>query len=335
MYEKDIDKIIMFDTSIASDNIGDEIIMNSVYKEMSQIFEQYMVLKHSTHTPIMHLFQLLSKSDPAFRYYSDAKYKFIGGSNIFKPTLRVRRADWNINAFDSRFYKGAITIGCGSSFGSSFQTDKYTKSLYKKILNADYYHSVRDDKTKMFLESLGLKAINTGCVTLWSLTKEHCNQIPKTKGNKAVFTLTGYKSDVENDKKLVDIITQNYEDVYFWPQSIGDMAYYKSLIGTDTNIKILNPNLHAFENLLDQGDVDYIGTRLHGGICAMQHKCRSIIISIDNRAEDMNEKNNLRCIKRENIGSELNSRINGNEATSINVDFEMIQKWKEQFLING
>lgn len=332
MFENDVDKIIMFDTSIASDNIGDEIIMNSVYKEMSQILDKYMVLKHSTHTPVMHLFQLLSKSDPAFKYYTDAKYKFIGGSNIFKQTLRVRRADWNINAFDRRFYQGAITIGCGSSFGSSFLTDKYTEKIYKKMLNGDYYHSVRDDKTKLFLESLGLKAINTGCVTIWSLTEEHCNKIPRCKGENAVFTLTGYKPDIENDKKLVDIIRHNYEKVYFWPQSIGDMSYFRLLVGMENNIKILNPNLNAFESILDMGDVDYIGTRLHGGICALQHKCRSIIISIDNRAEDMNVKNNLRCIKRENIGAELNSRINENEITSINVDFDMIRKWKEQFL---
>lgn len=332
IYKNDVEKIIMYDTAIASDNIGDEIIMNSVYKEMQPILESYMVLRHSTHTPIMHLFQLLSKKDPAFSYYSDAKYKFIGGSNIFKQTLRVRRADWNINIFDYLFYKDVITIGCGTSFGVSFKTDKYTKKLYKKILNSEYYHSVRDDKTKKFLESLGVKAINTGCVTMWSLTEEHCKEIPDSKSKKVVFTLTGYKPDIKNDEKMIDIIVGNYNEVYFWPQSIGDLSYFKLLTNSKKNIKVLNPNLYAFEKLLDAGNIDYIGTRLHGGICALQHKCRTIIISIDNRAEDMNEKNNLRCIKRRNIEKELFERINEKRSTSIIVDFEMIQKWKEQFL---
>ena len=332
IYENDIDKIIMYDTSIASDNIGDEIIMNSVYREMQPILESYMVLKHSTHTPVMHLFQMMSKKDPAFSYYSGAKYKFIGGSNIFKKTLRVRRPDWNINIFDYLFYKDAITIGCGSSFGASFQTDTYTKKLYTKILNSNYYHSVRDDKTKMFLESLGLKAINTGCVTMWSLSEEHCSKIPHCKGKRAVFTLTGYNPDSVNDKKMIDIILDNYKQVYFWPQSIGDMGYFRSLERDENNIIIINPNLRAFESLLDEGDIDYIGTRLHGGICALQHKCRSIIISIDNRAEDMNDKNNLRCIKRKNIENELSLRINEKMETSIVVDCELIQKMKEQFL---
>lgn len=331
IYKNDIAKVIMYDTSIASDNIGDEIIMNSVYREMQPILESYMVLKHSTHTPVMHLFQLLSKKDPAFSYYFDAKYKFIGGSNILKKTLRVRRADWNINAFDYLFYKDAITIGCGSSFGTSFQTDKYTKNLYKKVLNSNYYHSVRDNKTKMFLESLGLKAINTGCVTMWSLTEKHCREIPDSKGYKAVFTLTGYKPDRVNDKKMIDIVLNNYDEVYFWPQSIGDMGYLRSLEMNEKCI-VINPNLHAFEKLLDKGNIDYIGTRLHGGICALQHKCRSIIISIDNRAEDMNDKNSLRCIKRPNIEKELPMRINEKMQTSIVVDFESIRKWKEQFL---
>ena len=199
-------------------------------------------------------------------------------------------------------------------------------------MNSKYYHSVRDDKTKCFIESLGLKAINTGCVTMWSLTEEHCNSIPDIKGNNAIFTLTGYKPDKINDKKMIDIILDNYDKVYFWPQSIGDMGYLRSLKVLEKDIIVVNPNLCAYEKLLDRGNIDYIGTRLHGGICALQHKCRSIIVSIDNRAEDMNSKNNLRCIKRENIEHELPFRINEKMPTSIVVDFELVQKWKEQFL---
>ena len=157
-----VETIVIFDTAVATDNIGDEIIMESIHKEMNDIFSQYMMLKYSTHTPIMHFFQSLKKSDPQFEYFNKTKYKFIGGSNIFKKRLLCRRADWNINLFDIPFYKNVITIGCGTSFSDGFQIDKYTKWLYSKILSKKYIHSVRDEKTKKFIESIGGKAINTG-----------------------------------------------------------------------------------------------------------------------------------------------------------------------------
>ena len=327
----DVKKIVMFDTSIASDNVGDEIIMNSVYREMNDILKGRMVLKHSTHTPIMHLYQMISHGDPAFDYYRNAEYRFIGGSNIFKKSLFVRRADWNINIFDRKFYKDVITIGCGSSLGLSLKVDKYTALIYKSILNKEYFHSVRDEKTKMFLESLGLKAINTGCVTLWSLTPERCKNIPISKRRNVIFTLTGYNRDVVNDQLMVDIIQNNYDQVYFWPQSIGDLQYYCEL-NRDERVIVINPDLKSFENILDNNDVDYVGTRLHGGICALQHGCRSIIISIDNRAEDMDQSSNLRCIKRSEIGRTLDARINESVCTDIHIDQKRIDDWKGQFV---
>lgn len=329
---KDIDKVVMFDTAIGSDNLGDEIIMNAVYREIKEIIEPYILIKQSTHTPIMHLYQLLSFNDPVFNYYNEAKYKFIGGSNIFKKTLIARRADWNINLLDKRFYKGSITIGCGSSLDDTLKLDSYTKKLYKSILNDKYIHSVRDEKTKRFLESLGLKAYNTGCVTLWSMTPEMCENIPKQKSKSVVFTLTGYNPDYKNDKKMLDILVDNYEKIYFWPQSIGDLSYLKKIWLNKNNVFIIKPCLKAYEELLDSKSIDYIGTRLHGGICALQHMRRAIIITIDNRAEDMNETNNLRCIKRNSIDSLLEKRINEYAGTKINVNIDLIKSWKEQFI---
>ena len=50
----------------------------------------------------------------------------------------------------------------------------------------------------------------------------------------------------------------------------------------------MSPTLEAFDNLLESEiDLDYIGTRLHAGIRAIQKKRRSIIIGVDNRALEM------------------------------------------------
>ena len=304
--------------------------MKSVFSEMSFLFDDHFVMQFSTHTPIMHCYQHISKYDSEYDYFDYAKYKFIGGSNIFKRSVRVIRSDWNINAFDYRFYKDVITIGCGSSLKDSFSTDYYTKNLYGKILNKKYFHSVRDEKSKKLIENLGGRAINTGCVTLWSLTREHCERIPVEKNDCVVFTLTGYKRDVENDQYLVNTLNRLYDEVYFWPQSIGDYPYLCSLSGIK-DIKIIPANLDAYEKILKQGNIDYCGTRLHGGVFAIKNGNRSIIISIDNRAEDMDLSNNLNCINRKELQTHLERRIMGKFETNIIVDRSRIEDFKAQF----
>ena len=65
--------------------------------------------------------------------------------------------------------------------------------LLKILLSKTYLHSVRDEYTKDMLERIGIKnVINTGCPTMWSLTEEHCKQIPIKKSNSVVFTITDY-----------------------------------------------------------------------------------------------------------------------------------------------
>lgn len=79
-------------------------------------------------------------------------------------------------------------------------------------------------------------------------------------------------------------------------------------------------------------NIDYVGNRLYGGIYALQHKCRTIIISIDYRAECMSSDYSFECLKRDDIATALEERINSVWTTSITgIDFKKINKWKEQF----
>lgn len=206
----------------------------------------------------------------------------------------------------------------------------YTRKLYDKVLNHNYVHSVRDEKAKNFLENLGFQALNTGCPALWGLTEEHCKNIRIEKANRVVFTLTNYIKDEINDRKMIDCLLRNYEEVFFWSQSIADLKYMCSL-GSFSKIKIIPPNLEAYENILNT-EIDYIGNRLHGGIFALQHSCRTIIIEIDYRVREMKETYILPSIKRTEIGIQLSDMINDNWATKpIGINLEIIQKWKAQF----
>ena len=197
-------------------------------------------------------------------------------------------------------------------------------------MSKEYIHSVRDENTKIFLEKLGFTAINTGCCTLWDLTSQHCKDIPKIKSDTVVFTLTDYSKNIEKDQQLIDILKKKYKKIYFWPQGLEDYDYFKSLDNIN-NIKMLGPSLEEYETFLKNNDCDYVGTRLHGGIKALQLKKRSIIISIDNRARNMGRDYNLVCIERNDIYN-LNNLIDSEIETNITLDFEKINQWKSQFI---
>ena len=91
------------------------------------------------------------------------------------------------------------------------------------------------------------------------------------------------------------------------------------------------PNLSEYDEILKK-EIDYIGNRLHGGIFALQHKCRTIIIGIDYRVEEMGKNFSLPYLMRGNIENELNKKIMSEWKTEIKgINFELIKKWKQQF----
>lgn len=321
-------KIVMFDTSYSTQNMGDFIINKAINNEMNWLLSDSFVVRYSTHTPISKFFQNFHKN-PISSYCHLADYKFICGTNIFKYNLFHLCPDFNINLSDIKNYKSCIAVGCGVA-PEGCRLNGYTKYIYKRILSKEYIHSVRDEATKIFLEGLGFRAINTGCPTMWGLTKEHCSKIPLKKSKDVVFTLTDYKRDSENDKKLIEILVKNYENVYFWIQGSNDYEYLSTLCDLK-KINIINPNLDSYEKFLDNHDVDFVGTRLHAGICAMQHFKRTIIISVDNRADDIKKTHNIVTVQREDIVNKLGDMINSEFPTDINIDLENIETWKAQF----
>ncbi len=244
-------------------------------------------------------------------------------------TLFYLSPDWNINFTSIEYYRKSIAIGCGITKNAK-KSDLYTKYIYKHILHKNYIHSVRDERTKKYLEELGFEAINTGCPTLWSFTKEFCSKIKTEKTDEVVFTLTDYNRNIIQDKKLIDILQKNYKKLYFWIQGFDDYDYLKSLIST-TEIEIIPHDLKYYEEILKKPNINYVGTRLHAGIYAMKHGIRSIIISIDNRADDMKETYNLNVISRDQIDDNLSNLINSSFKTEIRINEDNIRKWKDQF----
>lgn len=319
--------IIMFNTATGSQNMGDYIICESAEREMNFLLKDNFVVNYATHTPIVHNYQQFRKN-PIVKFSDSADYKFIEGTNILQYNMIRPWANLNINLFNTRPYKDVILIGAGVNPNTE-KMNAYTSFLFKKILNKNYYHSVRDEKAKAKLEELGLNVINTGCPTLWMLTEEHCKKIPTKKSKKVIFTLTDYCMDIEKDQQLIDLLNKNYEEVYFWVQGSEDLEYFNSFKNVE-NIHIVGPNLPEYKKVLQSGDIDYIGTRLHAGVYAMQNFVRSIILIVDNRARDMKKSYNLPAIERDSI-NQLDELINSDFSTNVEIDQDSINLWKSQF----
>ena len=327
-----MEKAISFDTAIGTSNIGDIVILESLETQLEPLLRQCFVVRYATHLKNFNFLTYLRLR--AKRRYADAcDYKFIMGTNLLSYDIFNTRRQWQIGLLTWPLYKNVVVAGVGTTQGKRRLT-AYSKFIYKKILSKKYIHSVRDEESRELLESIGIKAINTGCPTLWKLTPEFCRQIPTGKAGACAFSLSGFKDqlDLEKDGKMLAILKQNYEKLYFWCQTTEDEKYLDTFPETADITRIYN--LDVFGQLLDKGNIDYVGTRLHGGIFALQHKVRSIIISIDHRARGFRETNHIVTLERDEI-EKLDDMINSEFRTEIVLKQENIDKWKSQFLSRG
>lgn len=325
--------IALLDTSVMSFNIGDQIIMESARKGLASIIDNNFVVNFPTHSPLFHWWELsLRHKDSLSTNLAKLDLKFVCGTNLLEKNMKKRKNTWNMHRLDGHYIRDFILVGVGTD-GLNSITNKYTEKLYKTILSNKYIHSTRDENTKKFLNSLGFEAINTGCPTLWKLNDRHCKSIPTMKSDKVVFTITDYMPDRENDRKMIDILLKNYKQIFCWLQGSQDIDYLKEIDIGDSKgrIQYIAPSLEAYDNFLDNNECDYVGTRLHAGIKAMQKKHRAIIIGVDNRARDMNETYNLNYLERNNIRL-LTEMIYSKIETRINIDEGKIESFLKQFI---
>lgn len=259
---------------------------------------------------------------------------FVLGTNLLRNKIRFRgrKNQWAINFYDCLFMKPAILMGVGWNKYSG-KIDLKSKFFYKRALNDKYTHSVRDNYTKQKLFECGIEnVINTGCPSLWCLSEKHTEQLPTQKARNVVFTLTDNTRSIEEDCKLIDILISHYEEVLFWPQGSEDLEYFHSLKNLKkSRIQILSCHLNSLDKALNINDIEYVGTRLHAGIRAIQKKKRSLIISIDNRATEMHKDFNLPVIGRNELEL-LPLKIETDRITSLNIPLESIKTWKDQFM---
>lgn len=312
-------KISVFDTTISDYNLGNQIIMDSIYRHLYDIFPEDFFFKIPTMDITKNTIQYIKWSDLIF----------FGGTNSLNAHMEFYR-QWGVTLKNYRKIKNVILMGIGW-WQYEGNVSFYTKFILRRVLNKNIIHSTRDFYTVGKLKEIGFtNVINTGCPTLWDLTEEHCKKIPQNKADDVIFTITDYAKNIKRDSDLILLLIKNYKRVFVWIQGMGDYDYIQKIKGAN-NIYFLNPNLQSFDEFLKINKVDYVGTRLHAGIRALQFNRRTIIIGIDNRAIEMKKDFNMPVIDQKEI-NKLESIINSNFETKISIPVENIKIWKNQFI---
>jgi polysaccharide pyruvyl transferase WcaK-like protein len=313
--------VVILDPAAGCTNIGDEIISSAVQDVIRECSsDMTRIVRFSVH-------QKLSRSQlSAIR---EADLVIAGGSNLINLRfIPLRDARWNNSLRGLLKLRDVWLLGVGwKSYDDS--SNWLGRFLYKRAISGTVLHSVRDSFSQDMLRRHGItNVINTACPTMWSLDERLLSRVPKGKSETAVFTLTDYSRDSSQDGLLISAIKRNYRDVFFWPQGFSDLQYLQTF-STD-GIKVLRPTLAAFDEILSTSDgIDYVGTRLHAGIRALQHGRRASIVAVDNRASEISRDCGIPVVPREAV-DEIDSYIRDDLELRISLPWENIEAWKEQ-----
>lgn len=310
---------IVFDTAIGSSNLGDHIIMDAVNGVVEELFADDFVIHIATHQRI-HPLDL-----PTLRKYDLA---LVGGTNLLKND-NMRGSQWKVGIKDLvALRKKAVLLGVGWWQYQDREISAYSKLLYRSLLSDRYKHAVRDSYTQAKLRSIGIRnVINTGCPTVWGLDEAHCAAINPAKQPVVVTTITDYMREPTHDRQMLETLKQEYDEVHVWLQGSKDLQYVSQLCD---GLQFIAPKLSAFDRFLENTPCDYVGTRLHAGIRALQKQRRALIIGIDNRALEMQKDIQLPVLERKKIAG-LGRQIQRIEPVLLRIDHASIRQWKSQF----
>lgn len=320
--QQDNGEMVVFNTSLETENLGDYIIMQYCKEVLRSLFGNRELIEISTH-------RIPSVEEE--KSVRDTKLKFVCGTNLLTSHIE-QWWNWRLpDGFRKKLaYRNVIFMGVG---WNTYQDEcsNYSKLIYRSILNPSVLHSARDQYTEQMLKRAGItNVINTGCPTMWKLRPEFCQDIPRDKAIDVITTITDYRRDISNDNLMLEILSRNYQNVYLWLQGRYDEEYLR-LLNRPDNLRIIPRSLEAYREKLIQGKVDYVGTRLHAGIYALNHKVRSCVIAVDNRAIEIGKDTNLPLVLRENIRMELEQKIKGAFSTEIRINETNIRVFMEQF----
>lgn len=303
-----------FDPSIGSRNTGDEIIADAVEKELRLVAPMVTILRFPTQT-------WLSRQER--KTLSACNHFIVGGTNLLNGNI-----PWYLQWKLDPQVVGAIS-GRTSLLGVGWwqydnEPNALSEFLWKRILSKGA-HSVRDEYTQGILKSIGIAGEYTACVTMWDLAPT--TKFSEKRPSSVLMTVTDYHRDAVSDSKLIRGLRARYENVVAWPQSIRDVKYLQTL---DRSMQLLDPKLSSFNDALKSGEFDYVGTRLHAGVRALQVGVKSTIVAVDNRAREIARSTGLPVIGRGLKVADWSLVDDRNELRLV-IPGQGVERWRESF----
>ena len=153
-------KVSIFDPSILSYNLGNEIISNSINKFISENLNDSFVIK------LQYTERLRKKSKT---HIQNSDLVILAGTNSLSSNM-FSLEQFPIQPFDLISINNILLCGVGW-FQYQNKPNLVNRKLLKILLRKDMTHSVRDTYTKRMLNSIGINnVINTSCPTVWDIT---------------------------------------------------------------------------------------------------------------------------------------------------------------------
>lgn len=318
-----IRQICLLDTGVGSRNMGDHIIVDSIKHHLRHVFPDAIFVNVPTHEYL---------GSESLKLMDSSDIRLVCGTNLLASHMDEYK-QWKLGGLEFAAMREVTLMGCGW-WQYQEAPNQYTELLLNRILSSRTIHSVRDSYSVEKLAGLqGKTVVNTTCPTLWGLTPAHLQGVPDGMSRDVVTTLTDYKADPVADSYMLEHLSQRYRTVYVWIQGTGDYQYLKRLLPRDPGrIRVVPATLEAYDRLLTSSlELDYVGTRLHAGVRALQKKRRALILAVDNRAREISADTQLPCLPRERAVAELEPLVERFSARDIRLPVKSINRWINQF----
>lgn len=303
----------MIDPSISSFNVGDKIVSHYCERHLKQIFPDAFFIKVSAYNKV---------DDRTIEIIRQSEHIFFCGTAPITSEISFR---WPIERWD---YSRKVTM-MGVGWNNTAEPDLTSRAvqIYDSNLSQNYYHAVRDNLSKDKLGYINRLFVNTSCPSMWDINKL---RIDNKKYNWVVFTLNSARSNAYFDQKIYKMLMKKYEGrVIFFAQSPKDYGYFMSIMN-EKPAHICQSSFEAYSDVLRHG-CDYVGTRLHGGIHALNHYLKTVIVGVDNRAVSLADDFGLPVIEyQQGIDYMIEQKLSNYEI-NIELPTDNIQKWKDQF----
>ena len=309
--------IVLVDPGMKSTNLGDQIISDAVHREF---VDPLRSAGREVRTIPMHG----HLSDDSRALLRDADEVVVSGTNLLADNMRFR-SPWQWARKDVELTRGKLTtFGVGWWQYQRGGIDPLS-ARWLRSLSSGRPWAVRDEYSASRLAAAKVSALHTSCPTLWGVESQ---RLPSGE-RRVIATFTDYNQDPLADRRLVELLEARFDEVLYWPQGPGDERYLRSIAGDD--VRLIPPELAAFDAELRVPSTAYVGLRLHGGIRAMQQGVPTLILSIDNRAREISRSVGLLAPSRHAL-DRVAALLDAHETAALRLPCTQIDAWRGQWV---